>query len=108
MIETFFNQVIESKDKIKNISYLKMHLNIDYNVDNTNGAYWYSRRRVPFIWNVGKSMELVRLMIQLLTKTSINCMDLHAIKFSRKAIEYLKFWFREPFGDICIKPVNVL
>ena len=104
MIETFFKQVIECKDKIKNISYLKIHLNMMYNV-NGNARRWRVRR-VPFIFNMWKCMELVGLMIQLLTKTSINCMDLHAIRFSRKTIEYLKFWFREPFGNVYIKPVK--
>ena len=108
MIETFFKQVIESKEKMKNISYLKLHMNMDYKIiDITDERYDYNKqyKRLPFIWNIWKCMELVRLMIQSLHKTSINCLDLHAIKFSRPAIEYLKFWFREPFGDVYIKPI---
>lgn len=103
MIESFFKQLIDSKEKIANINYLKLHLHIDYAVQ--MDAYRRARR-VPFRWNSNKCLDLMKLFITLFAQTSINCLDLHAVNFGRKAIDYLQFWFRDPFGEMHVKHVD--
>eukprot|EP01083_Nonionella_stella_P003750 10777_1 len=62
---------------------------------------WY---RFP---NVKKSSaKICKLITSLTTNDGIRCIELHSVSFKPKDIEYLSFWFHDPFGSFRVEPLS--
>ena len=104
LVKGFFCKIIESKDKIENVGFVKLHLNMKHGLTKKRRRWGFNNRKIiPFKWNQVMGMEYARLIIEILNTTSIKCLDLYLTKFGKRAIDQLKFWYQEPFGDIYVK-----
>ena len=87
---TFLEKVIELKDEIRlnclNIGILKTY-------------HWSSTPLKCFKLNKKLSQLFLNLIIKITHETSINSLIIGQIELSKEQIEYLQFWFIDPFGE---------
>ena len=104
----FFETILEFKQSIQ-LTFFKFNVCLPMVLKNKRALYLSPGLNCaprPWKWPTRKCHEFAKILIQVVQETSIKCLSVAAIKFDKQDLEFFRFWFQEPFGDVIILPFN--